>query len=176
MLMLAKPECVNDQLHCDMLKLDEIIQLSVIEKRQVSRINTWVIRYITMHINLLTLIHSVYLVLMMQFAFYIHRIYSAFASLIIFVIGIRPYSPTFFLPEIIVWFLHLLHILKFTSDWVLSWKQTLWTLIGLLPWEQSDLGSYCLQYRLPKTISRWGKQKTNAVTSGWSVNMIFHEI
>ena len=35
------------------------------------------------------------------------------------------------------------------------WKQTLWTLIRLLLKEQSDLDEYCLQYRLPKNISRW---------------------
>ena len=34
------------------------------------------------------------------------------------------------------------------------WKQTLWTLFRLLHREQSDLGTYCLQYLLPKFISR----------------------
>ena len=29
------------------------------------------------------------------------------------------------------------------------------------PWEQSDLGSYCLQYMLPKNISRREEQKTS---------------
>ena len=29
------------------------------------------------------------------------------------------------------------------------------------PWEQSDLGSYCLQYMLPKNISRREEHKTS---------------
>ena len=33
------------------------------------------------------------------------------------------------------------------------------------PWEQSDLGAYCLQYRLPKNISRGEKQTPKVVTS-----------
>ena len=32
-------------------------------------------------------------------------------------------------------------------------------MIRLLPSEQSDLGPYCLQYRLPKNISRREEQK-----------------
>ena len=38
---------------------------------------------------------------------------------------------------------------------LLQWKQTLWTLIKLLLREQSNLGPYGLQYRLPKYNSRW---------------------
>ena len=34
----------------------------------------------------------------------------------------------------------------------------------------SDLGPYCFQYRLPKTISRRNKQTTKAVTSKLQVN------
>ena len=32
------------------------------------------------------------------------------------------------------------------------------------PWEQSDLGPYCLQYRLPKNINRQEEQTTKFVT------------
>ena len=32
------------------------------------------------------------------------------------------------------------------------------------PWEQSDLGSHCLQYRLPKNISRRVEQTTKVMT------------
>ena len=32
--------------------------------------------------------------------------------------------------------------------------------------KQSDLGQYCLQYRLPKKISRREEQTTKAVTGG----------
>ena len=34
----------------------------------------------------------------------------------------------------------------------------------MAPEEQSDLGPYCLQYRLPKTISRRNEQTTKVVT------------
>ena len=37
---------------------------------------------------------------------------------------------------------------------VLSWKQTLWTLIRLLQTEVPDLGPYCLPYRPPKRKHR----------------------
>ena len=53
-----------------------------------------------------------------------------------------------------VCFLPLLQISKGTSHYFWSWKQTLWTLIRLLLREQSDLGSYCLQYSNPMCISR----------------------
>ena len=51
--------------------------------------------------------------------------------------------------------------IKMHSRILLPWKLTIWTLISLL-WEQSDLGSYCLQYRLSHYIcrrweSRWQK-------------------
>ena len=36
------------------------------------------------------------------------------------------------------------------------------------PKEQSDLGPYCLQYRLPGNISRREEQTTNVVTGGLS--------
>ena len=36
--------------------------------------------------------------------------------------------------------------------------------------QQSDLGSYCLQYRLPKNISRWEEQTTKIMTGGLRVN------
>ena len=42
---------------------------------------------------------------------------------------------------------------------ILSWKQTLWTLIRLLFREQSDLGPYGLQCRLPKYISKWKSRR-----------------
>ena len=35
---------------------------------------------------------------------------------------------------------------------------------------ESDLGSYCLQYRLPKNISRREEQKTKVVTGGLRVS------
>ena len=62
--------------------------------------------------------------------------------------------PFFFCHENGVCLLHLLHIFKCFQK-LLLWKQTLWTLIGLLQREQSDLGPYCLQYRLSRYISRW---------------------
>ena len=49
--------------------------------------------------------------------------------------------------------------IRFHSRICLPIKQTLWTLIRLLLMEQSDLGLYCLQYRLPIYISRWGKMQ-----------------
>ena len=51
-----------------------------------------------------------------------------------------------------------------------TWKQTILTHIRLLPWEQSDLGPYCLQYRLSKNISRREQQTTKVVTGGLRVN------
>ena len=36
--------------------------------------------------------------------------------------------------------------------------------------EQFDLGSYCLQYRLPKNISRQEEQTMKVVTGGQMVN------
>ena len=62
-------------------------------------------------------------------------------------------------------FLRLLHILKFTSDFIMEAN-------NLNPdqtapfWEQSDLGPYCLQYRLPKSTSRREEQMTIVVTGG----------
>ena len=51
-----------------------------------------------------------------------------------------------------------------TPDWFyISQKQTLWTLIRLLLWEQSDLGPYYLQQRLQKRES-------------WKQNEPWHEI
>ena len=45
------------------------------------------------------------------------------------------------------------------------------------PKEQSDLGRNCLQYRLPKNISRPEEQKTNGVTGGLWVNaFLWHEL
>ena len=38
------------------------------------------------------------------------------------------------------------------------------------PWEQSDLGPYCLQYRLLKSIRRQEEQTTKVVTDGLRVN------
>ena len=34
------------------------------------------------------------------------------------------------------------------------------------PREQSDLGSYCLQYQLPENISRQGEQMTKVLAGG----------
>ena len=39
------------------------------------------------------------------------------------------------------------------------------------PFEQSGLGSYCLQYRLCKTKSRREKQTTKVVTGGKTNNL-----
>ena len=60
------------------------------------------------------------------------------------------YPATIFVPESVIHFLF-----KCTSDYSFSWKQTFWTLIRLLLRDQSNLGPYCLQYRLPKKISTW---------------------
>ena len=40
------------------------------------------------------------------------------------------------------------------------------------PKEQSDLGPYCLQYRLPKNISRREEQTTKAVTGGKRIQFV----
>ena len=40
------------------------------------------------------------------------------------------------------------------------------------PKEQSDLGPYCLQYRLPKNISRREEQTTKVVIGGKKVNTL----
>ena len=45
----------------------------------------------------------------------------------------------------------------------------MWTLIRLR--EQSDLGPYCLQYRLPKKLSSQELQATKLVTGGLRVNL-----
>ena len=37
---------------------------------------------------------------------------------------------------------------------------------------QSDLGPYCLQYRLPRNISKREEPTTKVVTSGLMVNML----
>ena len=39
------------------------------------------------------------------------------------------------------------------------------------PWKQSHLGSYCLQYRLPKSISRREKPTTKVVTGRGRVDI-----
>ena len=54
-----------------------------------------------------------------------------------------------------------------------SSKQTIRTLIRLLPREQSDLGLYCLQYRLPKNVSRRGEQTTQVMIDVSRVNLCF---
>ena len=46
---------------------------------------------------------------------------------------------------------YLLHIIKCTSDFYWSYK---------LLWGQSDLGSYCLQNKLPKVYKQISKQMT----------------
>ena len=33
-------------------------------------------------------------------------------------------------------------------------------------WEQSDLGPFCLQYKLPENFGRWEEQTTEVVTGG----------
>ena len=68
-------------------------------------------------------------------------------------------------PETVVCFLCLLHIFKHFRQ-KNSWKQTIWSLIRLLPWEQSVLGPNCLQYRLLENISRRAEQTTKVVTGG----------
>ena len=40
------------------------------------------------------------------------------------------------------------------------------------PREQSDLDPYCLQYRLPKSISKQDEQMTKVMTGGLRVNFI----
>ena len=37
------------------------------------------------------------------------------------------------------------------------------------PYKPSDLGPHCLQYRLPKNISRWEEQTTKIMTGGLKV-------
>ena len=73
-------------------------------------------------------------------------------------------TPIFFCSENVVCWLHLLHIFKCPSDYIFSIEvnnmipdQT------APPKEQSDLGPYCLQYRLPKNISRQEEQTANIV-------------
>ena len=53
------------------------------------------------------------------------------------------------------------------SRTLLTWKQTLWTLIRLLLWEQSDLDPYCL----PKYLSRW--EQTEKMWSAYWVCCIY---
>ena len=48
---------------------------------------------------------------------------------------------------------------------------TIWIQIRLLPREQSDQVSYCLQYSLPKIISRREEQTTKVVTGELWVNV-----
>ena len=81
-------------------------------------------------------------------------------NLIIFMRSYFNLAYQYFCPDNVVCILCLLHILQFTSDKILSWKQTLWTLIRL----QSDLGPYCLQYWLLKNISRQEEQTTKVLT------------
>ena len=73
--------------------------------------------------------------------------------------------------EIVVWLLGLLHLSKYTSDLISSWKQTLWTHIRLLLKEPSDLGSYCLHKRLPNCVSRWESRCQKSWFAGWLLNM-----
>ena len=54
------------------------------------------------------------------------------------------------------------HIFKMHSENLPLLRQTIWTLISLLPWERSDLGSYCLfDLILYVTVN------TFSVMSGW---------
>ena len=76
-------------------------------------------------------------------------------------INVLTFIQALFFPENVVCFLHLLHISKCTSDKKFSWKQIIWTLIRRLLREQSDLGPYCLQFRLPKNISRQEERTTS---------------
>ena len=41
--------------------------------------------------------------------------------------------------------------------------------------DQTDLGLYCLQYRLPKNISRQEKQTTKVVTGRLRVHVILND-
>ena len=59
---------------------------------------------------------------------------------------VNPYPANIFCPENVVCFLRLLLIFKCTSDWILSCKQTICTLIR--QGEQFDLGTNCFQCRL----------------------------
>ena len=54
---------------------------------------------------------------------------------------------------------------------VFSWKQTNNLNPDQTAREQSDLGPHCLQFRLPKNISRRGKQ-TTFMTGGLKVNFV----
>ena len=56
--------------------------------------------------------------------------------------------------ENVICLLHYAAYIQMHSRLILSWKQTLWTLIRLLLMEQSNPGPYCLQYRPLKYISR----------------------
>ena len=58
-------------------------------------------------------------------------------------------------------FLHLLHIFKCTSDYIFHGSKQY---EPRLNWEQSDLGPYHLQYRLPKNINRQEEQATKVGT------------
>ena len=62
--------------------------------------------------------------------------------------------PMYFCPEIVVCLLHPLHIIKCTTDYVIMDANMNPDQTGPAR-EQSDLGPYCLQYWLPKYISRW---------------------
>ena len=59
---------------------------------------------------------------------------------------------------------------KKSYSYLLSWQQTIWTLIRLLLREQSDLGPYCLEHTLLKNIKRWESrgQLSWMVGKGWS--------
>ena len=53
-------------------------------------------------------------------------------------------------------------MLRCTSDYFWSWKQTLWTLIRMLLREQSDMGPQCLKYSKQNPIS----EQTTIIVDG----------
>ena len=71
--------------------------------------------------------------------------------------SVYPYSATIF------FVLKMLSAFYVCCIYSSALQTTLCTLIRMFPWEQSDLGPYCLQYRLSKTMSRQGAK---VVTSG----------
>ena len=65
-----------------------------------------------------------------------------------------------------VCFLHLLHIFKRISEKILLEAN------NMNPDQTAPLDPYCLQFRLPKTISRQARQATKVVTSWLRISQI----
>ena len=70
---------------------------------------------------------------------------------------VKPYPANNFNSEDVACFSSPLYIFKLTSDYILLWKQNIWTLTRLLFCSgQSAMGPNHMQLRLPKNISRRG--------------------